>query len=82
MAGGLGLGMDRWAGQKAAGLQAAPPSVTVTPPPQLALCCSGFTVEDVAWDLSVLGLFPFRVDVFCNHWTSWCGQGGWLTPAA
>lgn len=64
--GGLGLGMDRWAGQKAAGAQAAPPSMTVTPPPQLALCFSGFMAEDVAWDSSVLGPFPFCVDVFCN----------------
>lgn len=55
--------MDRWAGQKAAGIQTAPPSMTVTPPPQLALCLSGFMVENV---VGTRGPFPFRVDVLCN----------------
>ena len=47
-------------------MQAASPSVTVTPPAQLAVCFSGFMVEDVAWDLSVSDPFPFRADVLCD----------------
>ena len=35
-------------------------------PAQLAVCFSGFMVEDVAWDSSVSDPFPFRVDVLCD----------------
>lgn len=49
-----------------AGVQAASPSVTVMLPAQLAVCFSGFMVEDMAWDSSVSDPFPFRVDVLCD----------------